>query len=329
MPRESLSESFAATTGDRSLPVLSSYTLAMSLWRFSLPLRCRRSPLRSTFATQSPAPPVAWTYLPGLVPYELGLSIQEHLVAARLDALAALEVAPELDDPEIRKTADTDVLLLLQHKSVFTTGRRDTDALVLEQEGRRLRELGADYVATSRGGQTTYHGPGQLVGYPIVNMARTGVGLALASVSQTERLQMRTRTYVDLLETFLDTILARYDVPVIDSPHVGTFTDASSKIASIGIQIRHRVTSHGFAMNVEDSVKYWFDQIIACGLTDVKATTMNSVRQARDAKVAPLRVDDVVPAVVEEFGRAFGRQMRSLDEDDSRAIRDAIALPRD
>jgi lipoyl(octanoyl) transferase len=92
-----------------------------------------------------------------------------------LSALAALEAGPELADVEVRRAAETDVLLLLQHRSVYTTGRRETDAAVLEAEGRRLRALGADYVATERGGQTTYHGPGQLVGYPIFNMAATGV----------------------------------------------------------------------------------------------------------------------------------------------------------
>lgn len=72
--------------------------------------------------------------------------------------------------------AAEDVLLLLQHTPVYTTGRRDTDENILKVERERLTALGADYIATQRGGQTTYHGPGQLVGYPIVDTAGLEVG---------------------------------------------------------------------------------------------------------------------------------------------------------
>ena len=72
--------------------------------------------------------------------------------------------------------ASQDVLLLLQHSPVYTTGRRETDQSVLEIERERLTAIGADYVATQRGGQTTYHGPGQLVGYPILDTGAMNVG---------------------------------------------------------------------------------------------------------------------------------------------------------
>jgi lipoyl(octanoyl) transferase len=137
---------------------------------------------------------------------------------------------------------------------------------------------------------------------------------------------MRTRTYVCQLEKFLDSILARYDVPIVDSPHVGTFTSPTDKIASIGIQIRHRVTSHGFALNVEDDIKHWFNQIVACGLDNVHATTMNSVRRGRDPSSAELTVGGIVPAAVEEFGRAFGREMRPLAPTDAPTLLSALDL---
>lgn len=124
--------------------------------------------------------PILWTYLPGQIPYERGLLLQESLVQARLSAKAALRAAEasewEADRVDsLKRVADTDVLLLLQHTPVFTAGRREKDPEQLEQEGARLRALGADYVHAMRGGQTTYHGPGQLVGYSLMDIGAAQV----------------------------------------------------------------------------------------------------------------------------------------------------------
>lgn len=112
-------------------------------------------------------PPILWTYIPQPVPYEKGLLLQEKLVRSRLDAL----------DP----TRRSDLLILLQHKPVYTAGRRERGSDDARAEKERLqalwRSLGqeADYVETLRGGQTTFHGPGQLVGYPILHLGDSGV----------------------------------------------------------------------------------------------------------------------------------------------------------
>lgn len=116
------------------------------------------------------------------VPYHKGLALQEALVSRRSAAKTALQ-DHEDDGRQLSwedldwntALAKEDVILLLQHEPVYTTGRRDTDPEVLKVEKERLTAIGAEYVATQRGGQTTYHGPGQLVGYPIVDTSLMNV----------------------------------------------------------------------------------------------------------------------------------------------------------
>lgn len=128
--------------------------------------------------------PVLWHHFKKPVPYLQGLQLQEALVSRRVNAKTALQEHEEgtlkLPDAEVEKhtaVAQQDVLLLLQHSPVYTTGRRETDPEILKVERERLTALGADYIATQRGGQTTYHGPGQLVGYPIFDTAGMDVSL--------------------------------------------------------------------------------------------------------------------------------------------------------
>ncbi|BGP26627.1 lipoyl(octanoyl) transferase [Rhodotorula toruloides] len=269
----------------------------------------------------STRPPILWTYIPGQIPYDRGLLLQESLVYTRLSAKAALQAAesserkPDRVD-SLKRVADTDVLLLLQHTPVFTAGRREKDLEQLEQEGARLRALGADYVHAMRGGQTTYHGPGQLVGYSLMD-----IGAA----------QLSTRCYVDRLERFLEDFAHALSIPVHPFPHTGVFTSPTTKIGSIGIHIRRRISLHGFSFNVEQQTKAWFDQIIACGLEDVQSTNVEAelrklgkLKEGEDKKVL-----DVVPLVVELFGKRYGREMRQLEagdgfEETRRMIEDGV-----
>ncbi|KAN0064451.1 hypothetical protein ACQY0O_002074 [Thecaphora frezii] len=194
-------------------------------------------------------PAIRVEHLPHQVPYSLGLALQEHLVAERAAARSLLRSLPAAspasssveDDASVaraRTVAATDTLLLLEHKPVYTEGRRE------EQEdeavARALRKLGADYHVTKRGGQITYHGPGQLVGYPILDLGAMGLS---------------TRCYVDRIQESLRGVLERrYGLSTVEPPdgHTGVWADEYHKIASIGIQVRHRITSHGFALNVEE-----------------------------------------------------------------------------
>jgi lipoyl(octanoyl) transferase len=141
--------------------------------------------------------PVLWSHIPYHVPYTLGLALQERLVARRFEARAQLAelpapspasrvaaaVAPASSSTSaqaLQRISETDTLLLLEHTPVYTEGRRKgaREAVGDDAERQRLEKLGADYLVTQRGGQITYHGPGQLVGYPIWDLAAMQVSAA-------------------------------------------------------------------------------------------------------------------------------------------------------
>ncbi|GAA6063399.1 hypothetical protein JCM10212_002970 [Sporobolomyces blumeae] len=285
------------------------------------PTLLRRSACSASASTASAnLAPVRWTYLPRPLPYAHGLLLQESLVQARLNAKAALQqqVSPSSssDLDSLRRVAETDLVLLLEHTPVYTAGKREKDPVQAERERARLGQIGADYVQTSRGGQTTYHGPGQLVGYPLMD-----IGAA----------KLSTRCYVDKLEKFLENLVKSFDVPVHPLEHTGVFVSETSKIASIGVQIRRRITMHGFSINVERQTRRWFDQIVACGLADVTSTSVEAEleRLGKAKPDARTVVRDAVPKAVELLGKQYGREMRQLDDGDEfvearRMIRDGL-----
>ena len=130
--------------------------------------------------------------------------------------------------------------------------------------------------------------------------------------------KLSTRCYVDKLETFLEKLVASYSVPIHDLPHTGVFVSPTSKIASIGVQIRRRITMHGFSINVEEQTRKWFDQIVACGLDDVNATSV-AAELKRLGQIEPdreVRVDEAVERAVNLFGTQYGRKMEQLNEED-------------
>lgn len=127
---------------------------------------------------------------------------------------------------------------------------------------------------------------------------------------------MPTRQYVEAIAAFLEKlVMERYQIPLqIPPPHVGIYPSSTTKVASIGIQIRHRITSHGFALNVTDDVKYWFDQIIACGAPDMKATSIESeLRKLGKEPFKRFEVEDVVPEAVAQFEETFQRELKPVD----------------
>ena len=184
----------------------------------------------------------------GLVPYDEALAEQRRLVeACRRDGHARL--------------------LLLEHPPTYTLGVRGRqEHLLLDDE--RLAALGASLHRTDRGGDITFHGPGQLVGYPIFDLRRW---------------QQGPRWYVRSLEAALIETLAPFG---IDSQRVdgrpGVWA-GDAKIAAIGVRISRGVTSHGFALNVDPDMRY-FSYIVPCGLSDVTVTSMAEVlNQTTDA----------------------------------------------
>lgn len=237
-------------------------------------------------------PPVLYHAFRTPLPYLPTWHLQECLHRLQLDARRSS--APH-----------NDILLLLEHRPVYTAGRRQTGP-EMDDERERLTRLGADFVSTSRGGQLTYHGPGQIVGYPLMNLSRYNP-------------VMGARDYVCRMQKTLELHLKEaHGLASSPSEHTGVFLDSRTKIASIGIQLRHRLTSHGFAMNITREPQAWFNEIVACGLDDVKAGSIES------ATGKTVSLQDEIPGLVERFGRVYGRDMVPLDVSKSDPSTDAI-----
>ena len=237
--------------------------------------------------------PILYHYFSRPLPYLRALQLQE--------AIHTLQLQQRSTSPS---SSHQDILLLLQHKPVYTAGRRQT-ASDTAPERARLTALGADFVLAQRGGQLTYHGPGQLVGYPLLDLGDShGDGDG--------RVALSTREYICRLQRILSLHLreAHGLAPAPPSEEImGVFLGAREKVASIGVQVRHRLTAHGFAMNVTREPLAWFEQIVACGLADVKAVSIEGAT-GREVEVA-----GEVAGVVERFGRVMERQMVPLDLD--------------
>lgn len=172
----------------------------------------------------------------------------------------ALERQRVLRLARIEGSLPHDVVLLVEHSPVYTLGR-GTKATSLPISIEQLRDSGAEVVEIERGGDVTWHGPGQLVGYPILHLSQHREDL---------------HWYLRTLEEALIDALAVLGVPAQREPgRTGVWT-AGGKIASLGIHVKQWVTLHGFALNVHPDLR-WFEQIVPCGLDGV---TMTSVVRA-------------------------------------------------
>ena len=230
-----------------------------------------------------------------------------HLLhLGRVDYAGALELQQQLVD--LRKQSRIgDVLVLLEHPPVITLGRNShrenvlaTDAL-LQQRGVTLHEI-------NRGGDVTYHGPGQLVGYPILDLRGDLPGKKGPHLGAVD--------YVRLLEQVLIRTCASYGVltqPIAGRTGVWTIPIGSAKerkIAAIGVHISRAVTSHGFALNVTTDLRD-FDLIVPCGINDREVT---SIEQEIDTRIHQIpSLDQVAHAAARSFAEIFGGQMLSVE----------------
>jgi lipoate-protein ligase B len=236
--------------------------------------------------SHSKLPPVLVHYCMKPLPYASTLALQERLHDIQLSWRRQGQTVHEL-------------MLLLQHRPVYTAGRRQTEE-ELGPERARLAHLGADFVSTQRGGQLTYHGPGQLIGYPLLDLGRT-------------RPPMGIRDYICHLQTAIRTHLSeRHGVAAGESEHTGVFLDVNTKVASIGVQVRHRLTTHGFAFNINNEPRAWFDQIVACGLADVRAGSIQGALERKEE----LDVEMEAKALTRTLGERLGRNMVWVDSYD-------------
>ena len=202
----------------------------------------------------------------GRMNYTSALALQR-----RVHALVAVDEMPS-------------TLLLLEHLHVYTLGRRGSDADILIGPERRV-ELGVEVAHVDRGGEVTYHGPGQLVGYPIINLKEWGGG---------------PLKYVRALESMLIATLAELGIVAESEDRPTGVWIGNAKIAAIGVRVSRGVTTHGFALNVDPDLSY-FDHIVPCG--DPKA----QVTSVADQGQAEVDLASVVPIVARQFGASLGR----------------------
>ena len=213
-----------------------------------------------------------------------------YLLAIRLGTvpyLSALELQRDLARRRITGEIDEDVLLLLEHPPVVTLGRTAKEAHIVSSP-ERLRARGVEVHEVERGGDVTFHGPGQLVGYPIFDLKRHRKDL---------------HWYLRQVEEALITALGDAGIPAErNSGYTGVWTQGR-KIASIGVHARDWVTWHGFALNVTTDLSY-FDLIVPCGIPQVQMTSVS--RETR----ADMPMDRMATLVTDAFARVFNLQAR-------------------
>jgi len=208
----------------------------------------------------------------GVVPYGDALAWQRDLAQARIE-----------------RRIPHDLLLLLEHPPVVTLGRNSHDSNVLRPAGVELFEV-------ERGGDVTFHGPGQLVGYPIIDL--TGYKQDL-------------HWYLRTLEQALIGALETLGIPAERNPgYTGVWTSRNGirKIASIGVHVKQWVTWHGFALNVTTDLAH-FDRIVPCGIPGVDMTSVERERGPREGLW-----DETVGAVIKSFAETFGVEVLPCPE---------------
>lgn len=172
---------------------------------------------------------------------------------------------------ELREGGGRDTLLLLEHPHVFTLGKAAiADHLLWDESERRRR--GVDVVWSDRGGEATYHGPGQLVGYPVIDLAR---------------FELTIPRYIEALETTLIAYLAGLGIESqAGEPGLTGVWSRGEKVAAIGIKLNRPVVSHGFALNLTTDLAY-FDGIVPCGHAEKRPTSVERLMGRRiDTEVA-------------------------------------------
>ncbi|KAF1964820.1 lipoyltransferase [Bimuria novae-zelandiae CBS 107.79] len=217
--------------------------------------------------------PLIHLHFPRPISYRTAQSLQESLVSRFL----ASKQSSSLPAPAPH-------IITAEFKPVYTCGRREVGTVSPEQQEYLRAQGQAEFVEALRGGQTTFHGPGQLVAYPIIDL-RTH--------------KLTPRDYVCLLEKSLIATCARYNIKAMTTENTGVWTTPDDKIAAIGVHMRRHITSHGVGLNVNTDL-WWFGRIVACGLEGKRTTSFE-----REG-VEGVEVKDVAKVFVVEVGERLG-----------------------
>src|SRR5271165_6728003 len=215
----------------------------------------------------------------GLIAYAEAWELQKRVVTAR------------------KAGAIEDALLFCEHPHVITQGRSGNRANLLAGEN-VLRQKGVEYFEASRGGDITYHGPGQIVGYPILNLGA---------------IRRDVVWYVRSLEEAMTRATAELGINATRVPgKTGIWVGepgAEEKLAAIGVHISRWVTSHGFAYNVATDLRY-FELIVPCGIADRKATSLEKLLERN------VSLGEIKPLLAKHLGEVFGLSIRTVPREE-------------
>lgn len=192
----------------------------------------------------------------------------------RKNFLDTLQIQESLRNKVLKNNTDN-YLILVEHDHVYTLGKNANSNNILKST--------CEIIQTQRGGDVTYHGPGQLVAYPIINLKKKKIGV---------------KNYISMIEKLISNILIDYNLePQILKEETGVWVQ-DKKIASIGIHVTRGVTMHGLAINVNTDLSY-FDNIISCGIQGVKMTSLDKELGKK------IRMNDIKKSLITHFNQIF------------------------
>lgn len=229
----------------------------------------------------------------GSIDYGTAWQMQEDILKVGLD----IKSKRITDADTVKDEVITNHLLLCTHPHVYTLGKSGHVENLLVNDT-RLKELGATYFKTNRGGDITYHGPGQIVGYPILDLEQFFTDLG---------------KYMRSLEEVIINTLAHYNITSGRLPgSTGVWLDAEDpqkarKICAMGVRCSRWITMHGFALNVNTDMQY-FNHIVPCGIVDKKVT---SIQQELGRQVDEQEVRDII---TQEFGKVFEAEIINIGD---------------
>ena len=226
----------------------------------------------------------------GLIPYAEAHALQKRIVAAR------------------KPGAIEDVILFCEHPHVITQGRNGKREHLLASEN-VLRQKGVEFFETSRGGDVTYHGPGQIVAYPILNLAA---------------IRRDVVWYVRQLEEAMIRATAEFGIAAgREAGKTGVWVGegkSSEKLGAIGVHISRWVTSHGLAYNVATDLRN-FELIVPCGIADRKATSLEKLLQRGVA------LNEARPKLAKHLGEVFGLELKQIGRPELSDRLEAVEQP--
>ncbi|MDY6971204.1 MAG: lipoyl(octanoyl) transferase LipB [Thermodesulfobacteriota bacterium] len=209
----------------------------------------------------------------GLLDYRVALGFQQELWRNRRDGMSH------------------DILLILQHHPTITLGRGGDRTNLLLDNG-ELRSKGIRFYVTDRGGDITYHGPGQLIGYPIVDLKDHNISC---------------RDFINLLEEVIILTLCGLGIEAKRVPNLVGVWVGEKKVASIGVRIRKRITTHGFALNVNNDLGP-FHYIYPCGIRGLGVTSLKEISGGEIDYVS------LVDSITENFASVFNMKINEVSK---------------